>query len=157
MCTADGRNYLAHLTSEIFFFLFLLSLPFPQITPRLGKLIDSLCTLAFDLYMEGFFFFGNPILISIQLALWLWNTLACLQTNTKMLGKRLKAKSLLYTRETRFSLRRSSICFPGNVWPHADHTCNVETSSGVKHVSQLHRNIHMWPYSVEEKQRGSRW
>lgn len=43
MCTADGRNYLAHLTSEIFFFLFLLSLSFPQITPRLGKLIDSLC------------------------------------------------------------------------------------------------------------------
>lgn len=54
MCTADGRNYLAHLTSEIFFFLFLLSLPFPQITPRLGKLIDSSCTLAFDLYMEDF-------------------------------------------------------------------------------------------------------
>lgn len=43
MCTTHGRNYLAHLTSEIFFFLFLLSLPFPQITPRLGKLIDSLC------------------------------------------------------------------------------------------------------------------
>lgn len=49
MCTADGRNYLAHLTSEIFFSLFLLSLPFPQITPRLGKLIDSLCKRAFKM------------------------------------------------------------------------------------------------------------
>lgn len=29
MCTADGRNYLAHLTSEIFFFFFLLSPSFP--------------------------------------------------------------------------------------------------------------------------------
>lgn len=49
MCTTDGRNYVAHLTSEIFPPLFLLSLSFPQITPRLRKLIDSLCKWSFEL------------------------------------------------------------------------------------------------------------
>lgn len=59
MCTTDGRNYVAHLTSEIFFFFPFssLSLPFPQITPRLGKLIDSLCKWAFELYKEDFWLF----------------------------------------------------------------------------------------------------
>lgn len=40
MCTTDGKNYKAHLTSEIFFLSSLaLSLSFfPQITPRLGEI-----------------------------------------------------------------------------------------------------------------------
>lgn len=59
MWTADGRNYLAHLTSEIFP-PFSSPSPFPQITPRLGKLIDSLCKWAVELYMEDFWFFSNP-------------------------------------------------------------------------------------------------
>lgn len=37
MCTTDGKNYGAHLTSEIFFFLSSLSF-FLQITPRLGEI-----------------------------------------------------------------------------------------------------------------------
>lgn len=58
MCTADGRNYLGHLTSEICFPLFLLSIPFPQITPSLGKLIDSLCKTALSCACAS-----NPVVV----------------------------------------------------------------------------------------------
>lgn len=52
MCTTHGRNYVAHLTSEIFFSPFSslsLSLPFfHKLLQDRGKLIDSLCKWVFS-------------------------------------------------------------------------------------------------------------
>lgn len=56
MCTTDGKNYGAHLTSEIFSF-FLLSPFFYKLLQDWGKLIDSVCKWALKFYKEDLFFF----------------------------------------------------------------------------------------------------
>lgn len=61
MCTTDGRNYEAHLTSEIFFLssssLFFSF--FPQITPRLGEIDRFRVQVGFKVLQRRLVFFSS--------------------------------------------------------------------------------------------------
>lgn len=65
MCTADGKNYVAHFTSEIFFSFFSSLAPFfHKLLQDPGKLIDSVCKWVLKLYKEDFF---SPVTIMITM------------------------------------------------------------------------------------------
>lgn len=71
MCTTDGKNYKAHLTSEIFFLSSLalsLSPFFHKLLQDSGKLIDSVCKWALRFHKEDlFFFFFSAVTIMITI------------------------------------------------------------------------------------------
>lgn len=127
MCTADGRNYLAHLTSEIFFSPFSSLSPFSTNYSKTGIIDRFLVQVCFWVQQsQSLYRFSQLHGVGIYQYAYKY-----MQKTIKD-GLRLRPEQCAFRTNTNsecfdswvtcFFLQKSRMCFPGNVWPHVYRT-----------------------------------